>query len=164
MKTQNKELRSIIRSLIEELLEEQSEKDISEMNTTANADGYETPHAFDKSEDEDGHAERIKDKAEVFDYKKTENSKNNTLSLNEGRSLYHLFRDHPDLSARQKIGVTMRHINNLLSEVDKVLKVSTKFKLENEVPSSSYWKTTTKYLNKLDGKIQSISRKIKDLK
>ena len=164
MATQNKKLRSIIRSLIEEVFEETSEEELSEINTTANIQGYQTPHAFDKGEDEEGHKKRIKANAEVFDYKTTKNELNNTVKLNEGRSLYHLFRDHPDLSPRQKIGVTMRHINNMLSEVEKVLNIGSRFKTENNISSDSYWKTTNKYLTKLDEKIQKISRKIRELK
>ena len=84
--------------------------------------------------------------------------------MSEGRSLYHLFRDHPDLTPRQKIGVTMRQVNKSLTEVEKFLNVASKFKMENEVSSSSYWKTTSKYLLKLDEKIQRINRKLKELK
>ena len=91
--------------------------------------------------------------------------KSNTVKINEGRSLYHLFRDHPDLSPKQKIGVTMRQINKNLTEVDKFLNIATKFKTENSISSQSYWKTTSKYLlKKLDEKIQRINRKLKELK
>ena len=163
MKTQNKQLRSIIRSLIEELVEEASEKEISEMNTTANIDGYQTPFAFSDG-DEEEHKKNIKSRAEVFDYKSTENKKSNTIKLNEGKSLYHIFRDHPDLTPRQKIGVTMRQINKSLTEVEKYLNVASRFKTENNLSSQNYWKTTSKYLLKLDEKIQKINRKLKELK
>lgn len=161
MPTTRNELKNLIRNLVSEILEDDTE--INEMNTTANAEGYQTPHAF-AGTDEDEHKKRIKDKAEVFDYKSTENEKSNTVKLNEGRSLYHLFRDHPDLTPRQKIGVTMRQVNKSLTEVEKFLNVASKFKMENEVSSSSYWKTTSKYLLKLDEKIQRINRKLKELK
>lgn len=162
MENQHNTLKSLIKSIIEEVLEE--EKELTEVNTTANIQGYQTPHAFDKSEDEDGHAKRIKDNAEVFDYISTTNEKNNTVNLKEGRSLYHLYRDHPDLTPKQKIGVTMRHINKSLTEVEKFLNVASKFKNENNVSSTSYWKTTSKYLLKLDEKMQKIHRKLKELK
>ena len=154
-------LKQLIRSLLEEIVSE--EEELSEINTTGNIEGYQTPHAF-AGTDEDEHKKRIKDKAEVFDYKSTENEKSNTVKLNEGRSLYHLFRDHPDLTPKQKIGVTMRQVNKNLTEVEKFLNVASKFKTENGVSSSSYWKTTSKYLLKLDEKIQRINRKLKELK
>lgn len=162
MNNQRNNLKKLIRSFIEEIISEQ-EKELSEINTTGNIEGYQTPHAF-AGTDEDEHKKRIKDKAEVFDYKSTENTKNNTVKINEGRSLYHLFRDHPDLSPKQKIGVTMRHINKSLTEVEKFLSVASKFKNENNVSSQTYWKTTSKYLLKLDEKIQRINRKLKELK
>ena len=162
MNNQRNNLKKLIRSFIEEIISEQ-EKELSEINTTGNIEGYQTPHAF-AGTDEDEHKKRIKDKAEVFDYKSTENTKNNTVKINEGRSLYHLFRDHPDLTPKQKIGVTMRHINKSLTEVEKFLSVASKFKNENNVSSQTYWKTTSKYLLKLDEKIQRINRKLKELK
>ena len=162
MNNQRNNLKKLIRSFIEEIISEQ-EKELSEINTTGNIDGYQTPHAF-AGTDEDEHKKRIKDKAEVFDYKSTENTKNNTVKINEGKSLYHLFRDHPDLTPKQKIGVTMRHINKSLTEVEKFLSVASKFKNENNVSSQTYWKTTSKYLLKLDEKIQRINRKLKELK
>lgn len=162
MSNQRNKLKQIIRSILEEMISEE-DSDILEINTTGNIEGYQTPHAF-AGTDEDEHKKRIKDKAEVFDYKSTENQKSNTVKLSEGRSLYHLFRDHPDLTPRQKIGVTMRQVNKSLTEVEKFLNVASKFKMENEVSSSSYWKTTSKYLLKLDEKIQRINRKLKELK
>ena len=161
MSNQRSKLKQIIRSLLEEMVSEEDE--LSEINTTGNIEGYQTPHAF-AGTDEDEHKKRIKDKAEVFDYKSTENEKSNTVKLNEGRSLYHLFRDHPDLTPKQKIGVTMRQVNKSLTEVEKFLNVASKFKTENGVSSSSYWKTTRKYLLRLEEKIQRINRKLKELK
>ena len=159
MNNQKSKLKQLIRSLLEEIVSE--EEELSEINTTGNIEGYQTPHAF-AGTDEDEHKKRIKDKAEVFDYKSTENQKSNTVKLNEGRSLYHLFRDHPDLTPKQKIGVTMRQVNKNLTEVEKFLNVASKFKTENGVSSSSYWKTTRKYLLKLDEKIQRINQKLKE--
>jgi len=162
MSNQRNKLKQLIRSVLEEMVSDE-DSDIFEINTTGNIEGYQTPHAF-AGTDEDEHKKRIKDKAEVFDYKSTENKKSNTVKLNEGRSLYHLFRDHPDLTPKQKIGVTMRQVNKNLSEVEKFLNVASKFKTENSVSSNSYWKTTRKYLLKLEEKIQKINRKLKELK
>ena len=157
------ELRSIIKTLISEILDEQ--KNLEEINTTANIDGYQTPYAFSGDEDnETSHKKKIKSKAEVFDYKSTENEKSNTVSLNEGKSLFHLFRDHPDLSPSQKVGVTIREINKLMTEIEKLINVSTRYKAETQVNSSSLWKTTNRYLEKLDEKIKRISYKLKELK
>jgi hypothetical protein len=172
MKITEKNLRELIRNLLSEVLSEEcgcedancegcDSTEVTELNSTANIDGYQTPYAFD-SEDEDGHRDSIKDTAEVFDYKTTENEKNNTIS--EGRSLYHIYRDHPDMSPRQKIGVTIREINTMLIDIEKLVGVSSKFKSEVSVSNESYWKTTTRYLDKLDAKLQRISEKVRELR
>ena len=153
-------LRTVIKTILQEL---EDESKISEVNTTSNIDGYETPHAF-SGKNEDEHADDMKSKAEVFDYKSTENKKSNTIKINEGRSLFHLFRDHPDYSPEQKVGVAVREINKLMTEVEKLLKVSARYKAEANVNSSKMWKTTNRFLLKLDEKIKRISHKIKEMK
>ena len=78
--------------------------------------------------------------------------------------MYHMYRDHPDMTPKQKIGVTIREINNMLIDIEKLVKVSSKFKAEASVSNESYWKTTTRYLDKLDNKLQRISEKVRDLR
>ena len=163
MTNPNNKLKSLIRKLVDEIINEETDDELSEVNTTSNIQGYQTPNAF-SGEDEETHKKDMKSRAEVFDYKTTENEGNNSVKLNESKSLYHVFRDHPDLTPRQKIGVTMRHINKTLTEVEKYLDVTSRVKSEHKGPSNSYWKTTNKYLAKLDEKIQKISRKIREMK
>lgn len=180
MRQTEQTIRDIIRGIIQQVLQEEhncnaehpdkshedweEEQDsVEEINTTGNIDGYQTPHAFD-DDDEEGHAKNIKDTAEVFDYKSAKNGGENTVKLEEGKSLYHVFRDHPDLSSRQKIGVTIREINKMLIEVEKMVRVSSRFKKENEVGSTSYWKTTNRYLGKLEDKLQRIQDKVREIK
>jgi hypothetical protein len=172
MKTTEKNLRELIRNLLSEVLSEEcgcqnadcedcNPPEVTEINSTGNIDGYQTPYAFD-SKDEEGHEESIKDTAEVFDFKTTKNEKNNTVA--EGKSLYHMYRDHPDMTPRQKIGVTIREINKMLGDVEKLVKVSSKFKLETSVSNKSYWKTTTRHLDKLDSRLQGIAEKLRELR
>lgn len=154
------ELKSYIKKCIQELL---SDEDLNEINTTSNIDGYQTPHAFSGT-DEDDHKKKIKSKAEVFDYKSTDNKKNNTIKISEGKSLFHLFRDHKDFSPEQKVGVTVREINKLVTEIEKLLTISSRFKSEVNVRNDNLWKTTNRYLLKIDEKIKRISHKIKELR
>jgi hypothetical protein len=180
MKLHKPSVRDIIRSLVQEVLEEEDsvlrddcgsshaesdeEDSIEELNSTANADGYQTPYAFDVDSSEEDHEKNIKDKAEVFDYKSTRNEGNNTVKLEEGKSLFHLFRDHPDYSPEQKVGVTIREVNKLLTEIEKLLRVSSRFKAEANVTTDAFWKTTNRYLSKIDEKIFRISRKVKEIR
>ena len=153
-------LRQIIRSILREIEEESN---IHEMNTTGNIEGYQTPYAFSDKDEED-HKDDIKSKAEVFDYKTTENEKTNTVKLNEGKSLFHVFRDHPDLSPEQKVGVTIREINKLINEMQKLVNVSARYKAETKLTNNKMWKTTNRYILKLDEKLKRISSKIRELK
>ena len=179
MEQTERTIRELIRGIVQQVLDEEhdcadhegqdheeweEEQDsIEEMNTTGNIAGYQTPHAFD-DEDEEGHAKKIKDKAEVFDFKSTTNGKENTVKLNEGKSLYHIFRDHPDYSPEQKVGVTVREVNKLLTEIEKLLRVSSRFKSEANLKTDKFWKTTTRYMSSIDEKIFRISRKIKEIR
>lgn len=174
METPSKKIRSIIRGLIEDVLREEdllSDEDtknsVSEINATSNIDGGagppRTPFAFD-DDDEEGHAENIKSKSEVFDFKTTKNNKENTVKLNEGKSLYHIFRDHNDYTPKQKVGVAIREVNKLLNDVDKIIGVSSQFKIETNIDSKTYWKTTVKHLLKIEDKLSRLSRKIKEMR
>ena len=163
MRITENELRSVIRDLLRELINEDS--DINEINSTANIDGFQTPHAFSGDEDdEESHKKKIKSSSEVFDFKSTENKKTNTVSISEVKSLFHLFRDLTDYTPEQKLGITIREINKLLNEIEKLTNVSSRFKVESDVSSEKMWKTTNRYLMKLDEKIKRISTKIKELR
>ncbi len=163
MRLTESELRLLVRNIIQEILEEDS--DINEINTTANIDGYQTPFAFSgDDDDEESHKKKIKSRAEVFDFKSTENKKENTVSISEGKSLFHLYRDLNDYTAEQKLGITVREINKLLTEIEKLANISSRFKIEKSVNNEKMWKTTNRYLTKLDEKIKRISSKIRELR
>jgi hypothetical protein len=164
-------LRSLIRAQLAEILEEEccdkckeSEckcNSVKEINTTSNIDGYQTPFAFSKDDEED-HKSKIKDTAEVFDYKTAETSKNNTIS--EGRSLYHILRDHPDMSNVQKVGTVIRKVNKMLDEVNLLLGITGRFKTESNIRKNDCWKTTNRFLDKADIKLKKISEKIRNIR
>ena len=173
MKNDNlSKLRILIRKQLEEILEEECcdscgndpcdcEK-VDEINTTSNIDGYQTPFAFNKNNDEDEHSDNIKDTAEVFDYKTTTNTKNNTIK--EGKSLYHTFRDHPDMSNVQKVGVAVRKVNKMLDEINLLLGITGRFKSESNINSKNCWKTTNRFLDKADLKLKKISEKLRNIR
>ena len=163
MRITESKLRLLIKNILRELIEEYS--DLNEINTTANIDGYQTPYAFSgDDDDEESHKKKIKSRAEVFDFKSTENKKENTVSISEGKSLFHLYRDLDDYTSEQKLGITVREIHKLLNEIDKLATISSRFKLEKNVNNEKMWKTTNRYLIKLDEKIKRISNKIQELR
>jgi len=156
------ELKSEIKKILEELI---SNSKINEINTTSNIDGYQTPNAFSGDEDdEDSHKNKIKSRAEVFDFKSTDNKKENTIKISEGKSLFHTYRDLSDYSPEQKLGITIREINKLLNEIEKLSNLSSRYKLEKKINNDKLWKTTNRYLHKLDEKIKRILSKINELR
>ena len=158
-------LRSLIRDILREILEEGSNKEIAEINSTANIDGYQTPYAFaGDDDDEESHRKKIRSRAEVFDFEMTDNKKENTVSISEGKSLFHIYRDFGEYTAEQKLGITIREINKLLNEIEKLANISSRFKNEKRISNEKMWKTTNRYLVKLDEKIKKISNKIKELR
>lgn len=153
---------NLVEKKFRELIRLYIKKQLSELNSTGNVDGYSTPFAFDKSEDEDTHTDNIKDKAEVFDFELSDEEFKNTIS--EGKSLFHLFRDHPDYTSVQKIGVTIREINKNLKEIEKLIVVAEKFKNETKTDSKKYWKTTNKFIGKIEERISKISDKLRNMR
>jgi hypothetical protein len=137
-------------------------KQLSELNSTSNIDGYSTPFAFDKEDSEEEHKDSIKKSAEVFDFKISKEKHKNTI--HEGKSLFHLFRDHPDYTPVQKIGITIREINKNLTEIEKLISVAEKFKNETRTDSKLYWKTTNKFISKIDERISRISDKLRNMR
>lgn len=161
MRIKKSEFRQIVKNILFEILREKSE--LSEINSTANVDGFQTPYAFDDC-GEKKHAKKIRSRAEVFDFKSTSNKKKNTLKIDEGKSLFHIFRDTKDYSPEQKLGVTIREVNKLLNEIEKFVNISARFKIEAGVNNDKMWKTTNRYLTKLEDKVNKISNKIKELR
>ena len=58
----------------------------------------------------------------------------------------------------------VREINKNINEIDKLINLVSKYKSENSVNSQKYWRTTRRFLEKIDEKIKTISHKMKDLK
>ena len=145
------DIRNYIREIIKQELEEAS--------VTGNIDGGEgppkTPFAFS--------GKRKKDKK-----KEKEISTNSTgfkvvkESITEGK--YHDYRNDDSLSAKQKIGRSMREIRDALNELDKTVKMNLKLKTELKMKSEDYWKNTHKALTKISERLVKMANKVGNLK
>lgn len=68
-------------------------------------------------------------------------------------------------SSRKKIGEAIHHISRQISEVDKMLRMAERLKLEdNNGPNGQLWKSTAKALTKLEGRMNTMSTRIRNLK
>lgn len=64
----------------------------------------------------------------------------------------------------QKIGKAIREINRQISEVDRVLHMNERLKSESGINGEQLWKSTARGLTKLEGRMNSLSARIRNLK
>ena len=162
------DLKSVIKKLVTEVLDEEN---LDEMSVTANVAGYQTPYAFvdrrqaaaheDEDDDEEEDLKEAEGDKDISGYTEVERYSG---KLKEGRSNYHNFRDHPDMSPRQKVSYSIREVNNMLSEVEKLIDMNCRLKTEMGVDSGQYWKRAQKQMNYISERLERISEKFRGLR
>ena len=150
------------------------EEDIDEANVTGNMDGGagppKTPNAFAKSEDED---DLDTDHIEVLGYKKAKKSKMNTESKTmkklEDRleriieATYRDYKKDDSMKAHQKVNKSIKEINRMMYEVEKIVNQNTKLKSEMGVSNEQYWQSTQKRFSKISERMLKVARNLKEL-
>lgn len=150
------------------------EEDIDEANVTGNMDGgagpIKTPNAFAKSEDED---DLDTDHIEVLGYKKAKKSKMNTESKTmkklEDRleriieATYRDYKKDDSMKAHQKVNKSIKEINRMMYEVEKIVNQNTKLKSEMGVSNEQYWQSTQKRFSKISERMLKVARSLKEL-
>lgn len=150
------------------------DEEIDEANVTSNMDGGagppKTPHAFSKSEDED---DLDTDHIEVLGYKKAKKSKVNTESkamkeLEDKleqliEATYKDYKNDDSMKAHQKVNKSIKEINRLMWEVEKIVNQNTKLKTEMGVHNGQYWKSTQKRFGKISERMLKVARNLKEL-
>ena len=86
----------------------------------------------------------------------------NKKMLGEGR--YHDWRNDESMTAKQKIGRSMREIRDALNELDKTVKMNLKLKTELKMKSEDYWKNTHKALTKISERLVKMANKVGNMK
>ena len=135
---------------IREIIRELIKKEIDEASTTGNIAGYETPNAFTG-----GPGKGKKKKKEIS----TNSTGYNVVK--EGK--YHDYRNDDTLTAKQKIGRSMREVRDSLLHLEGLVKMNVKLKNELNVDSRSYWKNTHKALNKISERLVKLANKVGQL-
>ncbi len=82
-------------------------------------------------------------------------------SINEGK--YHDYRNDDTLTAKQKIGRSMREVRDGLNSLEQLVKMNVKLKNELNVNSQSYWKNTHKALHKISERLVKLANKVGQL-
>ena len=82
-------------------------------------------------------------------------------NVNEGH--YHDYRNDESLTAKQKIGYSMREVRDKLSELDKIVKMNVRLKNEVGVDSTTYWKNTHNAMKKISERLVKLANKVGQL-
>lgn len=142
------------RELVREILEDE----LDETSTTASAPGYSTPMAFT------GNKKKNKEKQKQTALKSTYQLVQSVENLDEAVSRYNRFKNDQEKTSKQKIGLSMREAKRAIREIDKQLKVLTKYKNEFKYSTDHYWKRTIKDIYTIEKKILRISQRLRELK
>lgn len=145
------------------------DEEIDEANVSGNMDGGagppKTPYAFSKSGKLDG------DHIEVSGYKKVKKQKNESkiVDLIEDKIenlieiTYKDYKNDESQSTKKKINLAIKEINSKMFQVERLVKRNLKLKTEMGVDSSSaYWKSTILKLEKINHRMELLSKVIKE--
>ena len=151
-------LRDIIRELIRNELEEATS------NASAGNVSYKTPFGFagknkkgkkKKKAGYDGGHENPTISTDNF-------HANDPKLRKEGK--YHDYRNDDTLTAKQKIGSSMREVRDSLSHLEGLVKMNVKLKNELNVDSRDYWKNTHKALHRISERLVKLAGKVGQLR
>jgi hypothetical protein len=137
----------IINALKERIRQIVRETMIDEMNVTGNVQGYNTPAAFGKPENE---KKKGKKQADLTGYSVV--SENRWLALKQDES-----------TAQAKIGRGISNINKQLKEMERFLNWYGKIKNESGVNNKSYWKRTNSHIYSIQERLLKLDQKIRQI-
>jgi hypothetical protein len=120
---------------------------LDEMNTTASAEGYNTPFAFSGK---GGEKKKAKRQADLTGY--TPVNENRWLELK-----------NEEATAQAKIGRGISNINKQLKEMERFLNWYGKIKNESGVNNKSYWKRTNSHIYTIKERLLKLDQKIRQI-
>lgn len=145
-------------------------------NVTANVDGYQTPKAFAK--DEEDFEKHVKDRAEMFGYKTVGKSKHKHFKpvyATENKSdykkmmdilqeaTYKDYKNDDSRSTNRKINDSIQSINRSMYEVERAVEHALKLKTEMSVDQRTLWGSSISRLRKISERVNRITKKINEL-
>jgi len=145
--TSHKGLPDHVKEALIQKLKERIRGIVREMNTTGNAEGYNTPYAFSGKDSEKKKAKR---QADLTGY--TPVNENRWLALKQDES-----------TAQAKIGRGISNINKQLKEMERFLNWYGKIKNESGVDNKSYWKRTNSHIYSIQERLLKLDQKIRQI-
>lgn len=144
------------------------ETEMNEMSTTAGVPGYQTPNAFSRNKkDFEKHSEKSAEESglEVVPNKSKKNFesvyKQAMDVLLEGT--YKEFKTDETRSTNRKINDSIKNINRIMYEVERVVDHAGRLKTEMAVDERTLWRESRSRLVKIAERINRISKKLHEL-
>jgi hypothetical protein len=153
------------------LVDDEDDMNITEMSSSGNAGGYETPYAFGKAS---------KDTIEQLGYKTVEKPERKKIkevkpSVEEStfkrmsREMflqeisYSDYKKDLATTPKQKVNACISEINKSLREVEKVVNRNIRLKQEIGIDNSIYWKSSKEGIMKINERLVRLAQKLKEL-
>ena len=159
--------KSQLRDIIKEIITEEL---LDEMNSTGGPAGaasgdIQTPYAFKKSDGsaDEEESKRMKDIAKHSMPPQRESSlyDENSDNLNEARSRYRNFKESSTYkNSRSKLSYAVLEMKKMMKEVNFLVDVASKLKVEDGISNDKYWKRTSNDLFEIEQFAKSITKKI----
>ncbi len=124
-----------------------AELKVDEATTTGNVDGYGTPYAFGRPEDEE---KKGKKQADLTGYSVVKENRWVALKKEDG-------------TANAKIGKGISNINKQLAEMERFLSWYGRLKQENGVSNESFWKRTNSNIYKIKERLIKLEQHIRKI-
>jgi len=144
------------------------QEELDEMSVTGMVAGYQTPKAFAASEEDfEAHSKESAEQVglKVVPKKKSKNFESTYVSamklLNEAS--YKDFRRDETRTTNRKINDSIKNINRIMYEVEKVVEHASRLKTEMAVDERTLWRESKNRLVKISERINRISKKIHEL-
>lgn len=161
-----KDVKQMLRELVEEVLKE--------MSTTGGVAGYQTPNAFAGKGDAARKRKLAADSMpggkvvrdiDEMDEKVTADVEVEEPSmvirrLREGRSRYRNFRESSVMKNHSKVSYGIREVKKTLTEVEFLIGLCERLKLETNVDQSHLWKRSKQDIAEIHGRLKNIARKV----
>lgn len=161
-----------LKELIKEIISEELLDEINSVGGPAGAASGDisTPYAFKKSgggPDEE-ESDRMKSIAKHSMPPQRESNlpdSDDPAKLNEARSKYKNFKESDAYkNSRSKLSYAVLEVKKMMREVNYLVDVANRLKLEDDIPSDRYWKRTAKDLFEIEQFAKSITKKARGLR
>jgi hypothetical protein len=148
-----KRLKEYIRNLVREM-----DKELEEITTTANIDGFDTPYAFlNKKSKKD--KEKRKKTATMMGYTIVGEGKKPKRPVNRWLEL----KNDETRTPNQKLALGLKELKYQLAEVEMFFRWYNKIRSMNELNKDKYWKRTNTHIYKIKERLINIVNSIKEL-